>query len=178
MKKISGFIAMCLLAPAFALHAGDAPTSAQDRKFVQIATQESLAVQRLGQITTQESENPKVKKVAEKISRDYLQANQQLRDLAKNLNVKVPSDVGRRSWQQINNVQTSSGPEFDQVALQELVTSEQSYLRNIQDEAAKGENPELKQFASTTLPPLQDDIYQVVLLQSDLRTTASASNTR
>jgi len=178
MKKMSGFIAMCLLAPAFALHAGDSQISSQDRKFVQTATQESLAVQRLGQITSTESGNPNVKKVAEKISRDYLQANQQLRDMAKSLNIKAPSDVGPRSWQQINRVQASSGPEFDQVALQELVTAQQSYLRKIQDEAATGENAELKQFASTTLPPLQDDIYQVVLLQSDLRVTASASNSR
>jgi putative membrane protein len=178
MKKMIGFLAMCLLAPALTLHAGDSQISSQDRKFVQTATQDSLAVQRLGQITTQESANPNVKRVAEKISRDYLQANQQLRDMAKTLNIKTPSDVGPRSWQRINRVQASSGPEFDQVALQELITAQQSYTRKIQDEAAKGENAELKQFASTTLPPLQDDIYQVVLLQSDLRLTASASNSR
>ena len=63
---------------------------------------------------------------------------------------------------------------LDKAALHELVKSEQVVLRAIQDESAQGEIPSLKQLADSKLPALQDDIYQAVLLQSELNMAATA----
>jgi putative membrane protein len=98
-----------------------------------------------------------------------------LRAIGQNLSVKMPSKVNGRSAHELDRLEGISGAQFDQVALQELIKAQQSYLLKMQDEAAKGTNPELKQFASATLPPLQDDIYQVVLLQSEQNVTASTT---
>jgi predicted outer membrane protein len=65
--------------------------------------------------------------------------------------------------------------DFDKATLHELVKSEQAVLLKLQDESAQGDNPALKQLAASSLPLLQNDIYQVVIIESDLKTTASAA---
>jgi putative membrane protein len=178
MKKIwmGGLLTLCLVAaPSFAVHAGDSDTSSQDRKFIRAASEAGMRVERMSQLANEETANPGVKQVTEKLSRDYIRADEKLRATSQSLDISAPSKLSSRSARELDRLEGISGAEFDQVALKELVRAEQAYLLNIQDEAAKGSNPELKQFASSILPPLQDDIYQVVLLQSDLNVTASTT---
>lgn len=178
MKKIlmRVFLTACLIVPSITIHAGGSEMSSKDRKFVRAAAEDSLTVERLGQMANQQSQNPGVKQLAQKLSRDYARADEQLRALGQTLAISTPKQLNRRASRKINKLEGLSGAEFDLVALRELVKAEQTYLLKVQDEAAKGINPDLKQFATTTLPPLQDDIYEVVRLQSDLNVTASTAN--
>ncbi|HEX3716790.1 MAG TPA: DUF4142 domain-containing protein [Verrucomicrobiae bacterium] len=177
MKKawIGALLTTCLVAPSFVVHAGDSDTSSQDRKFVRNASEAGLTVERMSQMTTQASQNPGVKQIAQKLSRDYSQADQKLREMGQKLDVVTSSELNGRSTREVGKLDAFSGSDFDQAALRELVKAEQTYLREVEDEASMGSNAELKQFATTTLPPLQDDIFQVVRLQSDLNVTASTS---
>jgi putative membrane protein len=177
MKKawIGALLTTCLVAPSFVVHAGDSDTSSQDRKFVRNASEAGLTVERMSQMTTQASQNPGVKQIAQKLSRDYAQADQKLREMGQKLDVAASSELNGRSTREVGKLDGFSGSDFDQAALRELVKAEQTYLREVEDEASMGSNAELKQFATTTLPPLQDDIFQVVRLQSDLNVTASTS---
>jgi putative membrane protein len=177
MRKawIGALLTTCLVAPSFVVHAGDSDISSQDRKFIRSASEDGLTVERMGQMAAQVSQNPGVKQLTQKLSRDYAQADQKLRAMGQKLDVAAPSELSSRSTREVGKLDGFSGGEFDQAALRELVKAEQIYLREMEDEASQGNNAELKQFATTTLPPLQDDIYQVVRLQSDLNVTASTS---
>lgn len=177
MKKawIGALLTTCLVMPSFVVHADDSDTSSQDRKFIRTASEDGLTVERMSQMASQVSQNPGVKQVAGKLSRDYAQADQKLRAMGQKLDVTAASELNGHSTREVGKLDGFSGSEFDQAALRELVKAEQVFLREVEDEASQGNNAELKQFATTTLPPLQDDIFQVVKLQSDLNVTASTS---
>ncbi|HEX4122107.1 MAG TPA: DUF4142 domain-containing protein [Verrucomicrobiae bacterium] len=178
MKKIwlGAFLTTCLMLPSVAVHAADSATSSQDRKFLRDASQDAMAVEQMSQIASQETENPGVKQITEKVARDYTGASEKMRGLEKNLAVAAPAELDKHSAREIDKLEGLSGAEFDQAVLRELVKSQQACLLKIQQEAAIGSNAKVKEFASATLPPLQDDIYQVVLLQSDMNVTASTFN--
>jgi len=171
----AGFIFTCT-----AIYAGDpsgaVPTiSSRDTEFVQIICDDSLMVQRIGDLANQHSQNPRVKQVGQNLALDYARTRQQFSDVAKTMGVPITPELSARASRTIEKLRGNSGTGFDKAALRELVKSEQAVLRVLQDEAASGDNPALKQLAASSLPRLQDDIYEVVTLESDLNMAASAA---
>jgi putative membrane protein len=173
-------LAAGLVLTATAVYAEDpaeaaATVSSRDTEFVHMICDDSLVVQRIGELANQQSQNPRVKQVGEKLALDYGKTRHQFSATAQSLGVAITPEPSAHGLRAIEKLRSYSGEGFDKAALHELVRTEQAVLRNIQDETARGENPALKQLAASSLPALQDDIYQVVTLQSDLNTTATAA---
>jgi putative membrane protein len=163
-----------------AIYAGDpagtgATVSSRDTEFVQTICDDSLMVQRIGELANQRSQNPRVKQVCQNLALDYGKTRQQFSATAQTMGVPITPELSAHASRTIERLRSSSGTGFDKAALRELVRSEQAVTRKIQDESDQGDNPALKQLAVSSLPRLQDDIYQVVTLESDLKTTASAA---
>jgi predicted outer membrane protein len=155
--------------------AAGATASSRDAEFLQTICDDSLMVQRIGELANQRSQDSRVKQVCQSLALDYGKAREQFSATAQTLGVPIAPAPSARASRTIEKLRSISGRGFDKAALRDLVKSAQAVTRKIQDESARGDNPALKQLASSILPQLQDDIYQVVTLESDLKTTASAA---
>jgi len=155
--------------------AAGATVSSRDTEFVRTVCDESFVVQRIGELANHQSENPRVKQIGQKLALDYGNARRQFSATAETVGVAITPEPPADGSRIIERLRSFSGTGFDKEALPELVKSEQAVLLKIQDESAHGRNPALKQLAASILPALQDDIYQVVTLESDLKITASAA---
>jgi predicted outer membrane protein len=180
MKKIcttallaAGFILTSSRIYAGGPAAAGATVSSRDTDFVQTICDDSLMVQRIGELANQRSQNPRVRHVCQKLATDYGKVRQQFSDTAKTMGVPIMPELSAHASRTIERLRSISASSFDKAALRDLVRSEQAVLRKIQDESATGDNPPLKQLAATVLPGLQDDIYQIVTLESDLNASAS-----
>jgi putative membrane protein len=149
--------------------------SSRDAEFVETICGDSLMVQRIGELANQRSQNSRVKQAGKNLAMDYDKTRQEFSAVAQTLGLPITPELTPHASRAIERLRNNSGASFDRAALRELVTSEQAVLRKIEDESSRGNNPALKQLAASSLPRLQDDIYQVVTLESDLKTTASAS---
>jgi putative membrane protein len=182
MKKIC---TGALLTAAFILissttYAGDpaaagTTVSSRDTEFVQTICDNSLMVKRIGELANQRSQNMRISQIGQKLALDYDKTRLQFSAAAQTMGVPITTELSARALRTVEKLQSLPGMDFDKATLHELVKSEQFVLLKLQDESAYGDNPALKQLAASSLPPLQNDIYQVVILESDLRTTASAA---
>ncbi|HUD84581.1 MAG TPA: DUF4142 domain-containing protein [Candidatus Saccharimonadales bacterium] len=182
MKKIC---TRALLAAAFiwittTTYAGDpveagTTVSSRDTEFVQTICDNSLMVKRIGELANQRSQNTRVSQIGQKVALDYDKTRLQFSAAAQNMGVPITAELSARASRAVEKLQSLPRMDFDKATLHELVKSEQFVLLKLQDESAQGDNPALKQLAASSLPLLQNDIYQVVIIESDLKTTASAA---
>jgi predicted outer membrane protein len=152
-----------------------ATANSPDITIVQTICDESVAVQRIGEMANQRSQNIRVKEVGQKLALDYGNTRLQFNATALAVGAPITPQLTVRASRAMEKLEGLSGMAFDKAALHELVKSQQAVLRKIQDESAQGDIPALKQLAALSLSPLQDDIYQVVTLESDLDMAATAA---
>ncbi|HUD45887.1 MAG TPA: DUF4142 domain-containing protein [Candidatus Baltobacteraceae bacterium] len=183
MKRIrtGALLAAGFMVASTAIHAGDlpaigAPFSHRDGEFVQNLCDDSLMVQRIGELANQRSQNTRIKQVGLKIAEDYGKTKLQFAATAQSMGTPITAVFSPRASRTVERLQSiSSGMDFDRAALRELFKSQQSVLLKLEDESDSGNNPALKQLAASTLPQLQNDIYQVSILQSDASTADVAA---
>ena len=67
-----------------------------------------------------------------------------------------------------------SGAEFDRTYVDEMVKDHRKDVKEFQREAEKAKDPDVKSWASKTLPTLQDHLKQIEGLQAQMKGTAKA----
>jgi putative membrane protein len=71
--------------------------AAIDKIFVKRAMQGSIAEVQLGELTLQKSNNDQVKQFARKMIDDHTKLNEQMRPVAQQLGVEIPTEVSKKT---------------------------------------------------------------------------------
>ena len=144
---------------AFAQQTGGAnPQSSSDNEFVTKAAGGGLAEVQLGQLAAQKASNPDVKQFAQKMVDDHSRANDELKNVASQKNVTLPTDLPPEEQQLRDRLQNMSGQEFDRTYMRHMVQDHAKDVAEFQREATRGQDNDVKQFASKTLPVLQQHL--------------------
>jgi len=158
MKKILLATALGLALPmaamAQSMDDGNAKLSAQDKMFIKKAGDAGLAEVADGKLAKAQG-TAAVKKVAARMVTDHSSANQQLASLSAQLGDPAPTVTDAKHQDMHDQLEQLSGPQFDDEYLQDQLTAHQQAIALFQKEIDNGSNPQLKQFASDTLPVLQ-----------------------
>jgi putative membrane protein len=130
--------------------------SALDNQFVMDAAHGGMAEVRLGQLALQRSTNPQVKQFAQRMIQEHTQANTELMRLTTQKGINAPTDVGPKYQAAMMRLMQLSGANFDQAYMNEAgVNAHLESTAVYQRQAALGQDPDLKAFASRTLPRVQ-----------------------
>jgi predicted outer membrane protein len=183
MKKVftTALLAIGFFGASFTVNAGT-PVSAgttvtsRDTVIVQAICDDSLAVQRIAEMANQRSQNIRVKEVCQKLALGYGNTRLQFCATSQALGQSLIPQLGVPANRAMEKLEGLSGLAFDKAAAHELVKSQQPVLRKLQDESAQSAAAPLKHLADSSLAPLQDDIYQTLVLEFDLNMAAIASN--
>jgi len=107
------------------------------------------------QLTQQKSQDQSVKQLAQHILQDHQQAAQQLQQVAQKLQLDLPQGLPSMKQQELQIIGGMDSKMFDQkfvACMDELHAKDVTCFRNT---AQTAQSPDVKQFASQTLPKLQ-----------------------
>jgi putative membrane protein len=92
--------------------------------------------------------------------------------VAQQENVTLPSDISKRDQATYDKLAKLSGEAFDRAYARDMVKDHQNDIAAFQQEASNGQDPQIKSFASDTLPTLQDHLK----MAREMMHTVSPSN--
>ncbi|MEH1904866.1 MAG: DUF4142 domain-containing protein [Nostoc sp.] len=135
--------------------------SSSDRQFITEAAQGGLAEVQLGQLASKRGVSKVVKQFALHMVQDHTPVNNQLKQLATQKGVTLPTSIGSKNQQVKQRLSKLSGRNFDRQYLNQMVQDHQKTVSLFETEAQQGQDPDLKAFAAQTLPTLQEHLQQV-----------------
>jgi putative membrane protein len=131
-----------------------------DKQFIKKAAQGGLAEVQLGQLATEKADSPDVKQFGQKMVDDHSKANDQLKQVASNKGVTVPDKLSAKDAATKARLEKLSGKAFDRAYMRDMVTDHTKDVSEFRTEAKTAKDPDVKSFASQTLPTLQDHLKQ------------------
>jgi putative membrane protein len=134
------------------------PVRADDKKFAKDAALGGLTEVELGKLATQKASSDAVKQFGQRMVDDHTKANAQLQEAAQKDQVTVPTSLDSKHQSRIDKLAKLSGPAFDKAYMKDQVKDHQQDIQEFQNEASNGTKPDVKQFASATLPTLQEHL--------------------
>ncbi|MCW2721016.1 DUF4142 domain-containing protein [Pseudonocardia sp.] len=140
--------------------------SDQDRLYIMQNAQTDLTEITAGGLAAQRGTTAAIKQTAQTLISDHQQALTQLRGIAQNTSVTLPSAPSQMQQQVLQQLTAATGTAFDLTYLQPEISGHQESISQTQQELSSGSNAAVKQFASSYLPVAQKHLQ---LLQSDLQ---------
>ena len=134
-----------------------ASVSAQDQKFIDQAVTADLFEVKSAQLAMERSRNPRTRIYAQKLLDDHTASDQKLMALAQANGITVPTGTGPegdRAYGAIENTKRI----FDSEFFRQQTLAHRTAITIYQTEISSGYNNDVKQFASETLPELQEHL--------------------
>jgi len=129
-----------------------------DKKFAKNAALGGMEEVELGKLATQKASSDEVKQFGQRMIDDHTKANDQLKELASKEKIALPDALDSKHQSKIDKLSKLSGPQFDKAYMKDMVKDHQQDVNEFQSEAQGGADPNIKQFAASTLPMLQEHL--------------------
>ena len=141
--------------------------SSRDSNFVMQAAQTGMLEVQLGKLAVQRGSSAGVKQYGQQMVDEHTQANQELMQLAMQKGVEVPTEMSSQNKALIDQLSGLSGTSFDTAYKQAMLDSHKQAIALFQAQSQQGQDPELKAWATKTLPNLQAHLQMVNQMLAD-----------
>ena len=111
----------------------------------------------LGNLALQRASNADVKTFAQRMVDDHTKANQQLEELASRKGITLKEREGAAAKQTVAKLSKLSGEAFDREYAKDMVKDHEKDVAEFRA-ATKLRDPDIKEFATQTLPTLQEHL--------------------
>lgn len=143
--------------PAAAAAAG--PVAGSDRAFVAEAANSSLAEVEAARLVEGRTDNATIKSLAQQVERDHAAVGDDLKRLASQKGIELPTTVGGDPRGQLSRLTTLSKPEVDSAFVRDFgVGAHEKAIALFERQAREGQDADLKAFAERTLPKLREHL--------------------
>ena len=113
---------------------------------------------KLGQLAADKAQNSEVKKFGQRMVTDHSKANDKLMQIAKQKNITLPSGMDSSSLRVFDKLSKLSGAKFDREYMKTMVSDHKKDVKEFEKEAKKAKDADLKNFAESTLPTLEEHL--------------------
>jgi putative membrane protein len=138
--------------------ANGSPLDKGSVKFLHEAAAGSLAEVELGKLAQERAANAHVKEFGARMAKDHAKANDELKPIADAKNVALPSAPDKKTQREYDKLAKKSGADFDKAYMKHMLDDHKKDVKEFQKEAQKGKDADLKNFASSTLPTLEEHL--------------------
>jgi putative membrane protein len=135
-----------------------APVLAADEAFVMKAAKGGMAEVEIGKLAADKGSNDAVKKFGQRMVDDHSKANDELAVLAKSKSITFPTEIGPEEKALRDRLMKLSGPAFDQAYMKAMVSDHVKDIAEFRTESRTGKDPEVKAWATKTLPTLEEHL--------------------
>src|SRR5215469_13463710 len=132
--------------------------SSKDFKFAREAIQGGAMEVTLGQIATQSGQDPAVRQFGTKMVQDHTAANQQLVQILSQKGATISDMPTWMDKKVISHLQGLKGTDFDMAYMKRMVSDHKDTIKLFQKQVESGDDADVKNFASKTLPTLEEHL--------------------
>jgi putative membrane protein len=137
-----------------------------------------MAEVELGKVAQQKASDSQVKSFAERMVTDHTKANDELKSLAGNKGVTLPTSLDKDHQKDSEKMQRLQGPEFDREYMKHMVKDHKKTVSDFEKQAKSGKDNDLKQFASKTLPTLQEHLKMAQQIEDSTKKNKGGSGAK
>jgi putative membrane protein len=138
--------------------AAAAGKASADSVFVIDAAKGGMAEVELGKLGTEKAASDQVKKFARHMVDDHGKANEELKTLARNKNITLPTAVDGSQQGMHDRLAKLSGDAFDRAYMKAMLDGHLKTVSAFRKESRSGKDLDVKAWASKTLPMLEDHL--------------------
>jgi putative membrane protein len=129
-----------------------------DQEFMMKAAQGGLAEVKMGNLAKQNGGSDAVKQFGDRMVTDHTQANDQLRKIAEQKGITLPSSPSSKDKRISKMLQSKQGADFDKAYIHDMVKDHEADVAEFRREAENGKDPVVKAWAQKTLPTLEQHL--------------------
>jgi len=148
--------------------------SSADTKFMKEAAMGGMEEVELGKLAAQKASDADVKSFGQKMVDDHSKANDQLQQLATQKGVTLPTGPSAMQKNDMAKLDKLSGSAFDKAYVSMMVKDHKKDVAEFKKESTSAKDSDLKSWAGTTLPTLQDHLKMVQDISAKMHPTKSA----
>jgi putative membrane protein len=126
-----------------------------DTEFAVKAAEDGMLEVQLGQLAVANATSAQVKQFAQSMVTDHSKANEELKSAAQQKNITLPTALSEKSQKKYNDIAEEKGADFDKAYIDYMVSDHKDAVDLFQKEADKGNDADLKAWASGKVPTLQ-----------------------
>jgi putative membrane protein len=130
----------------------------RDRKFIEKAAKDGMAEVELAKLAQQHATSDQVKQFAKRMEDDHTKANDELKKLADSKGLVLPTELDRSERREMDKLAKKGGADFDKDYMKHMVSDHKSDVKEFQSEAKSAKDADLKNFAASTLPTLEQHL--------------------
>lgn len=142
---------------------------AADRDFVTEAASGGLMEVTLGKLAQVNASSAKVKEFGQMMITDHSKANTELKAVASKKNVTLSPTPLEKQQKMIDDLKTKKGADFDKAYVDMMVDDHKEDISKFQDEANKGNDADVKAFATKTLPVLTKHLEHIQKIKDGMK---------
>jgi len=150
--------------------------TAQDRNFVMDAAMGGMQEVELGRLATQQGASDAVKQFGQRMVDDHSKANQELMNLAQGKGITLPTTMDEKHQKETAKFSSLHGADFDREYTKLMVSDHRKDVAEFEKESTRGTDADLKEFATKTLPTLQEHLKMAEALPGAPRSSNMNSN--
>jgi putative membrane protein len=128
-----------------------------------------MAEVELGKLATERGSNPDVKQFGQRMGEDHTKANDQLKEVASSKNISLPTSLNAKDQATKLKLSTLSGAAFDRAYMSDMVTDHTQDVSEFRNESASATDPAIKDFATQTLPTLEDHLKEAKRIAPEVK---------
>src|SRR6185369_13026718 len=132
--------------------------AAADRKFVMEVAHGGMAEVELGKLAAEKGSSDAVKQFGQRMVDDHSKANDELKTLAQNKKITLPTEIGAEEKALRDRLVKLSGPAFDQAYMKAMLSDHLKDVSEFRTESRSGKDPDVKAWAAKTLPTLEQHL--------------------
>jgi putative membrane protein len=140
---------------AKAVNRETAPVDKESSDFAVKAADGGMMEVTLGKLAREKGVNPRVKEFGAMMVRDHSKVGDDLKAIAANKNITLPDSAGNDFQEHIRDMEKKSGKDFDKEYMDMMVKDHNEDVGMFEKAADNLSDPDLKTFASNTLPTLR-----------------------
>ncbi|HEY9005384.1 DUF4142 domain-containing protein [Ohtaekwangia sp.] len=108
----------------------------------------------LGKLAESKAIDPQVKAFGQSMVADHGKANEELKSLAQQKNITIPDSLSDKNRKKYDELSQKSGTEFDKAYVSMMVDDHEKDIDAFRKESEKGNDADLKAWATAKLPTL------------------------
>jgi len=155
---------------------GSVGSKADDKNFMMKAAEGGLAEVQMGQLAQQNGQSQEVKDFGQRMVTDHTKANDQLKEIASQKGVTLPTSPNSHDQAEYNRLSKLQGDAFDKAYSKMMVSDHKKDVAEFKREANSGSDPDVKNFASQTLPTLQEHLQMAQKMNSGSKSSSGMAS--
>ena len=132
--------------------------SQEGQQFVDEAALAGMAEVELSKVAMEKVKDPKVREFAQMMIDQHTKVNEDLKALATQMGATVPKEMSQSAKQKKQELQKLDGKKATDKYVDIMVDDHEKAVDLFRQESERAEDPKLQQFASDTLPKLQEHL--------------------